>query len=66
MSNRKYISTFHWAEEREVTAYEGVAHFVEKKKTIFLGRIMHRNQNGTLLGKGKKSCSIFYCHVPSS
>lgn len=63
MSNRKYFSTFHWAEEREMTAYEGVAHIVEKEKTIILCRIMHRSQNGTWLGKGRKSCSIFYCHV---
>lgn len=30
MSNRKYFLTFHWAEERKMTAYEGVAHIVEK------------------------------------
>lgn len=46
-----------------MTAYEGVPHIVEKEKTIILCRIIHRNQNGTWLGKGKRSCRVFYCHV---
>lgn len=34
-------------------AYKGVPQIVEKEKTLILSRIIHRNQNGTWLGKGK-------------
>lgn len=34
-------------------AYEGVPQTVEKEKTLIPSRIIHRNQNGTWLGKGK-------------
>lgn len=37
-----------------MTAYEGVPRSGEKEKTIILCRIMHRNQSGTWLGKGKR------------
>lgn len=60
MSNRKYFSTsVGRREEREMTAYKGVPHIVGNEKIIILCRIMHRNQNGTCLGKGKRSCRLF-------
>lgn len=32
-------------------AYEGVPQTVEKERALILSRIMHRNKNGTWLGK---------------
>jgi len=34
-------------------ACEGVPEIGEKEKTLILSRTIHRNQNGTWLGKGK-------------
>lgn len=44
--------------------YEGEPQTVEKKRTVMLSRIIHRNQNGTCLGKGRSLKESEACTLP--